>query len=127
MLNREEITASNKNLKRETVFVEEWGGDVIVSEMNGTARDAWEQSLSARGEGQVLENPRARLVVATLLDESGKRIFSDSDVDLVGTLSCFALDKVCSVAQRLNKLRAEDVEEAKGNSKADPSGDSISR
>lgn len=113
-MNRDQI-ASAKDLKRETVFVEEWGGDVIVSEMDGTARDAWEQELANREKGQNLKNPRARLVVATLVDEQGQRIFADQDIDVVGSKSAKALDKVCKVAMRLNGLGSQDLEAAKGN------------
>lgn len=116
-LNRSQILGAS-DLKTELVNVPEWGGDVIVSGMTGAARDAWEQSLVMRKPGGTsinMENMRAHLVAATVVDEDGKRIFSDADVAALGAKSGAALDRVCKVAQRLNGLTDQDLEEVKGN------------
>lgn len=114
MLNREEIL-SKKDLKKEKVFVEEWGGDVIVSEMSGAERDAWEQWMSRKKKGEIVQNIRARLVVASVVDANGNRIFADEHIEKVGELSSNALEKVCEVADRLNGLTDAALQEAKGN------------
>jgi hypothetical protein len=114
MLSRDEIL-SKAVLKRETVTVPDLGGDVVVQEMSGAQRDAWEQSLQARDKQGNLVNARAKLVVAALVNEDGTRMFSDDDVDRVGGMPFGVLDKICQVALRLNHLRPEDVEEAKKN------------
>lgn len=114
MLSRDEIL-SKTQLKRQAVTVPEWNGDVLVSEMSGAARDAWEQSLQERdGKGRVI-NPRAKLVVATVIDEKGDRLFNDSDIEAVGKLSNNSLSAICDVAQRLNKLLGDDLERAEKN------------
>lgn len=116
-LNRDQILEAN-DLNTETVAVPEWGGDVIVSAMTGEARDAWEQSLVTAEGGKArtnLANIRARLVVATVVDEAGNRVFSDADITFLGRKSGAALERVCKAAQRLNALTAEDVEQLKGN------------
>jgi hypothetical protein len=114
MLTRDEIL-SKAVLKRETVTVPDLGGDVILQEMSGTQRDAWEQSLQSRDKQGNLVNARAKLVVATLVNEDGTRMFSDDDVDCVGEIPFSVLDRICDVALRLNHLRPQDVEEAKKN------------
>ena len=114
MLTKDEIL-SKATLKRETVTVTELGGDVIVSEMSGAQRDAWEQTLSVRDKQGRLVNTRAKLVVATLVNDDGSRVFSDDDVDRVGGMPSSVLDRLCDVAQRLNRLRPEDVETARKN------------
>lgn len=114
MLSRDEIL-SKAVLKRETVTVPVLGGEVVLQEMSGAQRDAWEQSLQARDKNGNLVNTRAKLVVATLVNEDGTRVFSDDDVDLVGGLPSGVLDRICDAALRLNHLRPEDVEEAKKN------------
>lgn len=113
MLTRDEILARTK-LKTEIVTVDEWGGDVVVSEMTGTDRDAWEQSLKKDDAGRIV-SPRAKLIVFSLVDESGARLFNDNDTDAVGKLSAASLEKVCSVAMKLNGLLSGDVEEARKN------------
>ena len=114
MLSREEILSKN-DLKKEVVTVPEWGGDVYVSEMTGEARDAWEQGLISKDESRRMKNIRARLVCATVVDETGKRLFTDSDDEAVGKLSAYVLDKLCKTAQKLNGLTSEELKEAEGN------------
>ena len=114
MLTREEILSKTK-LKTQAVDVPEWGGSILVSEMNGAGRDAWEQSLTERDSKGRVANPRAKLVVATVVDESGNRLFSDADIDAIGKLSSRSLTAICDVAQRLNMLLSDDLERAEKN------------
>lgn len=116
-LSKEQILSAD-DCKRRTVAVPEWGGDVLVSTMTGTARDAWEQSLLIRKNGKTepnMENMRARLVAATLVDDEGKRLFTDDDVSALGKKSAAALERVCKVAQALNGIGEAELEELKGN------------
>lgn len=110
MLTREQILQCD-DLPKETVKVPEWGGEVQVRTMTGTDRDAFEASLIGK-EGR-LENVRARLVSLAVCDESGSRLFDDADVAALGAKSAKALDRVFAVAQRLNGIGADQVEQAK--------------
>lgn len=113
ILSRDAILAAG-DLKKELVKVPEWGGEVYVSAMTGEARDEWEQSLVS-GKTVSLANIRARLVAATLVDESGNRLFSNADVGALGKKSAAALERCVKVAQRLNKLTESDLEELSKN------------
>ena len=99
------------DLPRETVSVPEWGGEVLVRTMSGTDRDAFEASLLEK-DGR-MENVRARLVALTLCDPQGDRLFDDSEIAALGRKSARALDRVFSVAQRLNGIGVEQVDDAK--------------
>jgi hypothetical protein len=87
------------------------GGEVQVRTMTGTDRDAFEASLIGK-EGR-LENVRARLVSLAVCDESGSRLFGDADVAPWVPKAPKALDRVFPVAQRLNGIGAEQVDQAK--------------
>lgn len=113
ILDRAAILAAD-DLAKETVSVPEWGGEVIISTMTGTARDAWEQSIAGDGKPNIA-NIRARLLSFCAVDESGKRLFSEADVDALGAKSGAALDRCVRVAQRLNKITEEAVKESRGN------------
>jgi hypothetical protein len=117
ILTRDQILKSN-DIETITVPVPEWGGEVLVKTMSGKERDDFEQSLF-EGQGkdrkQNLKNLRAKLVSRTIVDESGKRLFTDSDIDLLGTKSASALDRVFEVSQKQNKISNDDVEEMAGN------------
>lgn len=125
-LSRDDILKQSVKLKRVEVEVEEWGGTVFISEMNGTARDNWDQWIGGKAEGEMLENVRARLVVLTAVDKDGNRLFRDADVESVGGLSAKALQKCFKVAQQINGLTDDDLEDAKKNSETGPKGSSTS-
>lgn len=115
LLSRADILDSD-DLATETVPVREWGGAVIVRALTGVERDAYEgEILSLRGTGKGVEynlhNIRAKLASRTMIDEEGRRLFSDADVNTLGLKSAAALDRVFSVAQRLSRLTNEDVKE----------------
>lgn len=114
MLKREDIL-SKTDLKKESLTIKEWGGEIFVSEMSGTLRDSWEQMLREKDEEGKIVSPRAKLIAFTVVNEKGERIFNDSDVSLIGKLSSSSLEKVCTVAMRLNGLDSDSVEEAKKN------------
>lgn len=117
LLTRDAILQA-QDLPTEDVEVPEWGGTVRVRALTGAERDAFEQSVvEMRGKStrMNLKNIRAKLVALTVVDEDGKRVFSDEDAELLGRKSAAALNRVFEVAQRLSGLRPEDVEELAGN------------
>lgn len=117
VLSRDAILGAS-DIKTRTVSVPEWGGEVLVGTMSGEARDSWEQSLirkvGTKSEPNLI-NIRARLVASTVVDEEGKRLFSEADVEALGRKSAAALERVCKVAQALNGLGDSELEELKGN------------
>lgn len=115
MLKREEIL-SKTSLQTEKITIPEWGGDIVVSEMSGAMRDGWEQAIREKDASGKLVSPRAKLIVFTIVDEKGSRIFKDDDVEAIGKLSSETLEKICIVAMRLNGLGAEEIDKAKKNS-----------
>ena len=128
LLSKTAILAA-QDLQTEDVEVPEWGGAVRVRSFTGRERDAFEASM-VRGEGRDrkvdLTNMRARLVGLTVIDETGQRLFTDEEVDLLGAKSGAALDRVFAIAQKLNGLSGADVEELSKNSSGVPSAVSTS-
>ncbi len=110
LLSKENILAAN-DLPLECITVPEWGGEVMVRTMTGADRDAFEASLIGK-EGR-MENVRARLVSLTLCDAAGARLFTDAEVATLGNKSARALDRVFTVAQRINGIGTDAVDAAK--------------
>lgn len=111
------------DLPRELTEVPEWGGEVYVRGLTGEERDDYEASMIRfvkRGKEQDrefnLKNVKARLVVRCVTDESGKRMFSDSEVAILGKKSAAALNRIVDVCQRLSGLTEKEVEQIEGNS-----------
>jgi hypothetical protein len=128
LLSRQAILAA-EDLKTEDVPVPEWGGTVRVRTISAKERDAFEDSLSV-GEGKArktnIVNLRAKLVGLCCIDEGGARVFTDADLEALGAKSASVVDRIFSVAQRLNGLTKEDVEALEKNSGAGLSASSPS-
>jgi hypothetical protein len=112
ILTREAILEKD-DLKKEVVSVPEWGGDVIIASMTGAMRDAWEQSLIA--DKSNMDNIRAKLLLATAVDEGGNSLFAKDDLVALGRKSSAALDRCIKVAQRLNRLTQTDLDDLAKN------------
>lgn len=120
-LSREDIIAV-ADRKIERVPVPEWGGAVYVKTMTGTERDGFEEAVMAgRGRNRQvnLENFRAKLCVRTICDSSGKRLFGNADIQIVGEKDARALQRVFEAAQKLNGMTPEEVAELTDDLKND--------
>jgi len=114
VMDRDSILGSD-DLKTEVIDVPEWNGKVRVRSLTGSERDAYESSITRRHGTDVelnLVNARAKLVVLTVVDDDGVRIFGDDDVMELGKKNATAVNRVFEVAQRLSGLTEEDVKEA---------------
>lgn len=137
MLSRDEILAVDDR-KTKTVEVPEWGGSVLVRSLSGEDRDAFEASLTTRrpalmgpNKGQLetvqdFSNMHAKLVSRSIVDESGARMFSDSDVVALGQKSAAALKRVFDTAAELSGIGDDALADAEGNSEPDPTDGSTS-
>jgi hypothetical protein len=124
ILDRESILQAD-DLKKERLSMPEWGGDIFIRTMTGAERDAFEEEVIVNGKADA-KNIRARLCVRVIVDEDGNRIFSDSDAEALGSKSTHALERVADVAQMLNSMTDNDVEELKKTSEAVHSENSTS-
>lgn len=122
------LTASD--IQTEEVAVPEWGGTVRVRGMTGAQRDAYEDaSLSMPDKKKqtrafIYKDARARLVAWSVVDENGKRVFSDADIPRLSEKSAAALQRIFNVAMRLSGISEEDIEELIKNSPDGQSEDS---
>jgi hypothetical protein len=117
LLSKKQIIESD-DLKSEIVAVPEWGGDVKVRVMTGTERDAFEASIfDSKGKDSKvnLKNLRAKLIVLTVISDTGEKLFTDADVETLGGKSAKALDRVFAVAQKINGIGQKEVEELTKN------------
>lgn len=111
MLTKEAIVAA-KDLPIEEVEVPEWGGSVTVKGMSLATRSAYETACFKDGKF-VGGNFRAEIVARCIVDETGNRIFSDTEVELLAGKSGAALERIFPVALRLCGMG--DLETTKGN------------
>lgn len=91
-----------------------WGGTVKVKGLSGRDRDRYETSFARYEGGKRIvsfENARAKLVALTVVDEQGKRVFTDQQVRELGELDGASLDRVFEAAQELSGLGENAVSE----------------
>lgn len=112
-LNRDAILGAS-DLPVEEVEVPEWGGSVFLRSMTGSERDQWEMRIHNNGPENI-SNIRASLLVLTLVDKDGNRLFKDKDIEALGAKSSSVLSRLFDVARKLNALSSDDVEELAGN------------
>jgi hypothetical protein len=121
-----------EDLSHEDVDVPEWDVMVRVRGLSGTDRDAYEaKAVAVRKGGQDVElrlqDFRSRLLVKCLYDpKTDERVFDDNDIKALGAKSGVVIERLFNVARRLSGMDNESLEEARGNSKAAPSGSSTS-
>lgn len=116
------------------VDVPEWGGEVLVRGLTGMERDAYEagiQQIRPKPDGSrevvfVRDNARAKLLVKCLVDESGNRLFKDTDAPALGRKNGAVIDRLYDVAAELSGMGDATEKEIEGNSEAAQSGDSSS-
>lgn len=130
LLSRDQIDAADDR-QWEDVPVPEWGGEVRIVGMSGTARNAYQQELVViGGDGKPksvnLDDQLAKLLAKCIVDEDGKRLYNDREVRALGAKNGAVLERLAKVAKRLSGLGENAVEDAAGNSDAAPSGSSTS-
>lgn len=128
-LTKDEILAMD-DIPVEEVVVPEWGGrKVLVCGLTAAAKNAYEASLiEIKGTTRKmrLDNATAKLLVRTLVDRHRQPLFTETDIERLGTKSAAALERLAAVAQRLSAMRQQDIEDLVKNSEAARSDDSPS-
>jgi len=113
MLTRDQILSTTQ-LEKVKVELPQCKGYVYVSEMTGEQRDEFDRSLFVNGALE-MKGSKFRLIAMTVVDESGKKIFSKDDVSAIAKLPESVIRKLASKAQFLNGMTEKAIKEAEGN------------
>jgi hypothetical protein len=115
----------------EDVEVPEWDGLVVrIRALSAGERSKYVMTMrKIRGDQSEIDakgvtSAEARLVAMSVIDEDGRRVFSEKDVEKLADKSGGAIGRLVRVAMRLSKLRPEDQQDAEGNSETGPNGSS---
>ncbi|MCP5414927.1 MAG: hypothetical protein H6961_10010 [Chromatiaceae bacterium] len=131
LLNFDDIVAS-QDKEYQDVDVPEWGGTVRIATMSGEDRDRWELSMmqaddsSERGFKLNFDAySRVRLVAMCLVDDNFNRIFvTKEQIERLSQKSGKVMDLLYDVAQRVNGITDEDIDDLEKNSVSAQNGDS---
>lgn len=111
---KDKIIAAN-DLKTKTVDVPEWGVKVVIRTMTGAEKSNFEVSTIAEDGKVDRKDFRAKMLSQCLVDEEGKRIFADEDLDILGTKSAAVIERLWGIASKLNAYSKKDVDELTKN------------
>lgn len=93
--------------------VPEWAGTVRLRALKACERDRFEaDSFQGRGEdAQVnLVNMRARLVAMCLVDDHGKRLFTNDEAEALGDKLARPMNRIFTKCQQMNGMTKEDID-----------------
>ena len=112
LLNKAQILEV-KDLPFLDVDVPEWGGTVRIQGMKAADRDSFESSIYKTVDGKPVlqhENFRAKLLARCLVDENGERLFSEKEIEELGSKSAKVVQFLFDEAQKLNGTSKEEKE-----------------
>lgn len=124
MTTRDAILSAD-DLPREPVDVP-WNLDtkLYVRGLTASEKDAWMARTMPDGNFAWTNNLTAELLVKTIVDEDGVRVFTDSDAEALGQKGAATLSSLFAVAMKLSGLSEESteaVEASFGNGQIEPS------
>ena len=126
LLDKAAILAAD-DLVTEDIEVPEWGGRIRVRSLTGAERDAYDAESWRRSQNpnsSALDDFRVRRIAKAIVGEDGKRLFTDSEIALLGKKNGAVLDRIDDVVVRLSGLSGETRTNALADLKDDPSGGS---
>jgi hypothetical protein len=125
LLTKDEILAFD-DIPMEEVTIPEWGNrKVLVCGLTAAGKNAYQASLlEIKGTSRKvrMENATAKLLVRTLVSRQRQPLFTESDIERLGTKSAAALERLATVANRLSGMDQAENEELLKNSDAAQSG-----
>lgn len=113
---------SRKDLKTEVMEVPEWDGTITIREMTASEREVFEKRVMSSGAANVagvaknLGDLRASVVAMCVVDEDGKRLFSDQDVKALNEKSSIVIARIFQRCSILSGISQEAVDTIVGES-----------
>ncbi len=129
LLSKDEILNAH-DFNYEDVEVPEWGGSVRLRVMTAAQRNAFQAQMVVMDGTKIksinMADLQVKLLALCLVDENFEPLFTAKDLAELGKKSGIVIDRLFSVAQRINGLDEDAVERAAVNFQPIPNGDSIS-
>jgi hypothetical protein len=99
-----------QDIKVEEFHVPEWGGEVLISVMSGKTLSEF-QALLDNPDKQKDGGLLAQTVALSLVDESGKPLYTKAEAYMLGKKNGAVLFRIFKKITELNKIDDEDIED----------------
>lgn len=127
LLSKDEIFGMD-DIPMEEVVVPEWKNrKVLICGLTAAGKNAYQASLvEIKGTSRKvrMENATAKLLVRTIVNRQRQPIFTETDIERLGSKSAAALERLATVANRLSGMDEKENAELIKNSEAAQSVDS---
>jgi len=101
-----------KDIKTKRVYIEEWGGDVLIKNMTAQRHAIFEDLQKQQGDNEAL----AYFAASIIINEDGSPMFdSVDDIKALNDKSNTALIKILTAGMELNGIAGDIEEEAKNS------------
>lgn len=104
-LTREQILAARRDRKPHRLEVSEWGGDVFIRVLSA-------EDQMALADGEATKDTPIRVLLFSLVDEAGNRLFTDDDAAELAKEDWPVIMRVFAESARLNGLSTKELDEA---------------
>ena len=121
ILTRDEILEA-EDIQIWEVEVPEWGGVVLCRSLTAAQVERVQNKFKGKG----MKGVTAALVAMACVDDAGKRLFHQSDLDKLSGKSLSACTRVLKVIMEQNAMEEEDLEELAKNSNDGQTDDLLS-
>lgn len=113
-LSRQQILDS-QDLKTVDIDVPEWGGNVRIRMFSGKERDEFLVKMQD-GTRERVAGTSALLVMLSVIDDDGNRLFKEADLTTINGKSGAVLGRIAAEVMVLNQMGQQGAEEAEKNS-----------
>ncbi|MFV1982996.1 MAG: hypothetical protein ACC657_05585 [Thiohalomonadales bacterium] len=106
----------SSKLKTRELDIPEWGGTILIREPTAIERADFELlSVEATKSNEVMREIRGYCAVKCIVNESGKRMFTDEQIPMLNELSANALDRVIDVYRDMSLTEDIEIQETAKN------------
>ncbi len=108
MLTKQDLMTRKLAIRK--IDIPEWG-TVYIRRLAGGEQDNWEKSIKDLDAWQL----KVQILLRTLCDEEGKRLFTDNDSELLNEIDGSVLVKLARLALKFNRIEEKDIKTLEEN------------
>jgi hypothetical protein len=114
-INKRDLILNYQDMETQDIVCPEWGGVTVkIRTLSAAERDMLEAPAvesAAAGSTPQFHNFRARVVVIAALNDDGSKMFTEADIDTLGTKHAGAVSRIADAVIRLSRFSDEDIAE----------------
>jgi hypothetical protein len=104
-------------LRTKEIEIPEWNGSVLIRELTQNERTEVELLVwDGKENKDVMRKLKVNLVILSVIDTEGKRLFDEKDYDELSKKSASAIDRISDAILKLSGITGKETKEIEKNS-----------